>query len=75
MIMVITITMNNACFSRALFPASLLALLIPVAPLDEASEGVTVYWDKNSETDVAGYRVHYGTMANTSASTVALTPA
>ena len=68
--MVIIVTMNNSCFSRALFPASLLALLTLVAPLAEASEGVTVYWDKNSERDVAGYRVHYGTLANPYASTV-----
>ena len=68
--MVIIITMDNSRFSRALFPAGLLALLALVAPLAEASESVTVYWDKNSETDVAGYRVHYGTLANPYASTI-----
>ncbi len=70
MLMVIIIVMLNTSLSRPLFPALLLALLAVIAPLAHASESVTVYWDKNSETDIAGYRVHYGTLANPYASTI-----
>ncbi|MGI8431539.1 MAG: fibronectin type III domain-containing protein [Chthoniobacterales bacterium] len=55
--------------SCSLFLTILFALFALVSPA-QASESVTVSWDKNTEPDIAGYRVHYGTLANPYASTV-----
>ena len=55
---------TNGCGSKKLsknlvfFSALLIALLISVWA---RAEQVTLAWDANTETDLAGYRVHYGT--------------
>ncbi len=54
--------MANPRCSRALF--LLLAFLAGAISAASAGESVTVYWDKNSEPDVVGYRVHYGPLDN-----------
>lgn len=59
--MVIIINMKQISFSRFQLLAALLALLA-FATSVKASESVTVYWDKNTESDIAGYRLHYGTL-------------
>ncbi len=52
--------MASPGFSR-LFWVLLCALA--AADLRAATTSVTLYWDRNSESDIAGYRVHYGPIA------------
>lgn len=47
-------------FRRRLFPSSPLALLLVAT---KAAASVTLSWNSNTEPNVAGYRVHYGTVA------------
>lgn len=60
-------TTSFSCFRLLPF---LLALVSFAAPAAIAGESVTVYWDKNSESNIAGYRVHYGTIDNPFTTTV-----
>lgn len=45
--------------SRALFLSALIPFLLAVASADS----VNLVWNANSESDIAGYRIHYGTAA------------
>lgn len=55
-------------------PARLsLAALLPFLVAAAQAWSVTLGWNANQETDIAGYRVHYGTVAKPYASTVEVT--
>ena len=57
-------------FSRTFLAASSLLILLLIAQSARASDSVTLYWDKNTEPDIAGYRVHFGPISNPFSSTV-----
>ena len=47
----------------AAFAPLLIALSFGTLPAAAGSSSVTLSWNANSETDIAGYRIHYGTAA------------
>lgn len=48
------------CSRRFLLPFWLFLGLCAVTDLHAANTSLSLYWDRNSEPDIAGYRVHYG---------------
>ncbi len=62
--------MKSISSSLSFSTAFSLLLLALVAPLAHASDSVTLYWDKSAETDITGYRVHFGPISNPFSSTV-----
>jgi hypothetical protein len=48
---------------RGKLPLFFLACFLPLLVAKATAGGVTLAWDPNSEPDLAGYRVHYGTAA------------
>ncbi|MBA3963136.1 MAG: fibronectin type III domain-containing protein [Chthoniobacterales bacterium] len=46
------------------FPSIVLALFLCAGSAFAADVTATFYWDKNLEPDIAGYRLHYGTIEN-----------
>src|SRR2546426_10470198 len=50
---------SNLC--RALFVACALTVLCSLAPALSSAAQVTLAWDPNTEPDLAGYKLYYGT--------------
>ena len=41
----------------------LIGCFLSILAVKASGQSVTLAWDKNSESDIAGYRIHYGTAA------------
>jgi hypothetical protein len=52
--------MINSRLSRFNFLPFYLLLFFVSGPFGWAAQSVTLYWDRNSEPDIAGYRLYYG---------------
>ncbi len=61
--MVIILTMSFLKFSRSAFLSFYCLLFAIAGSAAGAGVSVTLYWDGNEESDVAGYRVHYGPLS------------
>lgn len=61
--MAMVITMIFSYLSRFVFPAFCFVLYAIVGSTARAGVSVTLSWDRNAESNVAGYRVHYGTIS------------
>lgn len=61
--MVIIFTMIALKLSRCAFLSFCFLLAAIASSPARGGVSVTLYWDRNAESDVAGYRVHYGTLA------------
>ncbi len=61
--MVIILSMNSRLLSRRFFLGLALLFSLVAAPgLRAANVSLSLDWDQNSEPDIGGYRVHYGTV-------------
>lgn len=49
---------------RFLLPSLFLGVILPLSSATAADASLTLAWNANSEPDIAGYRLHYGTAAN-----------
>src|SRR2546430_14889919 len=55
---------------RALFVACVLTVLCSLAPAVSSAAQVTLAWDPNTETDLSGYKLYYGTSSGSYPSSV-----
>ncbi len=61
--MVIIFNMPFSKLTRSALLSFCFLFLVITGSADGAGVNVTLYWDRNAESDIAGYRIHYGTLS------------